>query len=247
MLTQIVSDELKILTFRRPSDGVSVRWKAYLAFGLGFTWLAGIGRYWDNPRANLLQQLGLGSIAYVFCLAALLWLLVLPLRPARWSYRSVLVFVSLCSPPALLYAIPVERFMPIDAAQTTNVWFLAIVAAWRVALLVTFLKRVARLDALAVVVATLLPIVLIVVGLSVFNLEHVVFNIMSGNDPAQRTANDAAYGVVFIITIYSVLASPFILLTYFGLVYRAYRNTRLDPITPLPFPPPTHPRPDSRS
>src|SRR3712207_7552248 len=45
-----------------------------LAFGLACTWLVGVGRYWDNPRASLLQHLGVGSVVYVFALALLLWL-----------------------------------------------------------------------------------------------------------------------------------------------------------------------------
>lgn len=89
----LIDDTLRILTFRKPSPAIARSWKTYLAFGLAFTWLAGIGRYWDNPRAELFQSLGLGSIAYVFVLAAILWLLLAPLRPRHWSYGSVLVFV----------------------------------------------------------------------------------------------------------------------------------------------------------
>ncbi|MFL6259215.1 MAG: hypothetical protein ACJ76Y_05835, partial [Thermoanaerobaculia bacterium] len=111
MLNKIVADELRLLTFRAPSQAVATNWKAYLAFGLFFTWLAGVGRYWDNPRAELWQLAGLGSIAYVFVLAVILWLLLAPLRPKNWSYRNVLTFVTLTAPPAVLYAIPVERFM----------------------------------------------------------------------------------------------------------------------------------------
>lgn len=48
-------------------------WKAFLAYGFIFTWLAGVGRYWDNPRAELWQIMGLGSIAYVFVLALIIW------------------------------------------------------------------------------------------------------------------------------------------------------------------------------
>jgi hypothetical protein len=223
-LRTIVADELRLLSFRRPSAAIADHWRAYLAFGLFFTWLAGIGRYWDNPRAFLWQYLGLGSVAYVFCLALVIWLLILPLKPRHWTYWNVLVFITLTAPPALLYAIPVEQFMSLPAAQSTNVWFLAIVAAWRVALFFVFLRRVAGLTGVAIVVATLLPLVLIVVALTALNLEHVVFAIMSGTRPEDRSANDASYFVVVAIAFFSMFAAPFLLIAYAWLAYLARRR-----------------------
>lgn len=221
LIAQIARDALRVLTFRQPSPEIAVSWKAYLAFGILFTWLAGVGRYWDSPRADLWQHLGLGSVAYVFALALIVWLLLIPLRPARWSYRSVLIFITLTSPPAVLYAIPVERFMPLDQAQSANAWFLAVVATWRVALLAWFLRRIARLSAAAIVVATLLPITLIVVALTILNLEHVVFNLMAGIKPEDRSPNDAAYMVVMVMAYFSIMAVPFLLAAYGWLAYRA--------------------------
>ena len=222
----VVADAVRVLTFRRPSVAIGQQWQAFLAFGLAFTWLAGVGRYWDNPRAALWQHLGLGSLTYVFCLALVLWVLLLPLRPKSWSYKNVLVFVALTSPPAVLYAIPVERFMSLDAAQSANAWFLAVVATWRVALLVWFLRRLGGLSGLTIVVATLLPLTLIVVVLSSLNLEHVVFDLMAGIRPEQRSANDVSYGIVTVLAIFSVFAAPFLLLAYGWLVYRAQRDVR---------------------
>jgi hypothetical protein len=219
----IIVDALGVLMFRRPSAAISEHWPSYLAFGLFFTGLAGIGRYWDNPRAEWWQQLGLGSIAYVFVLALLLWFVVAPLRPKRWSYQSVLVFLTLTAPPAVLYAIPVERFLPLSDAQAANAWFLFVVAAWRVALLVWFLRSAAGLSGGAVGVATLLPLTLIIVALGVLNLEHVVFEIMSGNRGA-ASGNDMAYGVVFLLTSLSLIAAPFLFIAYVVLVFRAYRR-----------------------
>jgi hypothetical protein len=184
------------------------------------TWLAGIGRYWDNPRAELWQIAGLGSLAYVFSLALVLWLLILPLRARRWSYRNVLLFVCLTSPPALLYAIPVERFMSGEAALAANAWFLGIVASWRVALLLVFLKRDAGLRAWEAIVACLLPLALIVVSLALLNLEHVVFNLMSGIRAEDRSVNDAAYLVVLTLSYFSFLASPLLAIAYLWLVFR---------------------------
>ena len=215
-----VMDALGILVFRRPSAALARHWPLYLLVGLMATWLAGIGRYWDSPRADLWQHLGLGSLAYVFVLAFILWLVVLPLKPQRWSYRNVLIFVSLTAPPALLYAIPVERFMPLPMAQSVNAWFLAVVASWRVALLIWFLRRIAMLQWLAVLLATLLPLTLIVVSLALFNLEHVVFDIMAGNTPEQSSGNDLAYQVVILLALLSTALAPVVIVAYGWLVYR---------------------------
>ncbi len=224
MLPTIVADELRLLTFRAPSRAVVTNWKAYLALGLFFTWLAGIGRYWDNPRAEVWQKAGLGSIVYVFVLAAVLWLLLWPLRPQNWSYRSVLTFVTLTAPPAVLYAIPVERFLsPAQAAQA-NAGFLAIVAAWRVGLLGVFLRRVARLPWLQLIVATLLPLALIVVSLALLNLEHVLFDLMAGIRDANRSSNDTAYTVVFALAYVSFVSWPILAIAYAFSVFRAWRG-----------------------
>jgi hypothetical protein len=219
MWGELVRDVGRLLSFRRMGPGVRNHADAYLAFGLMMTWLAGIGRYWDNPRAELWQLAGLGSLAYVYSLALLLWLLILPLRARHWTYRNVLLFVCLTSPPALLYAIPVERFMSGEAALATNAWFLALVASWRVALLLVFLKRDAGLRVWEAVVACLLPLALIIVSLALLNLEHVVFNLMSGIRAEDQSANDAAYGVVVLLSLFSFMASPLLLIAYLCLVF----------------------------
>jgi hypothetical protein len=226
MLKQILADELRLLTFRAPSHAVATDWKAYLAFGLFFTWLAGVGRYWDNPRAELWQLAGLGSIAYVFVLAAILWLLLAPLRPKNWSYRNVLTFVTLTAPPAVLYAIPVERFMSSAHAAQANAWFLAIVATWRVGLLGVFLRRVARLPWFQLIIATLLPLAIIVVSLAILNLEHVLFDLMAGIRDENKTANDMAYSIVFGLGYLSFISAPILGIAYVVCVLRAWKSAQ---------------------
>ena len=226
VLRAILADQFRLLAFRRPSPLIRERWQGYLAFGLAVTWLAGIGRYWDNPKAHLWQYLGLGSIVYVFTLALVLWLLLMPLRPRNWSYRNILLFLTFTSLPALLYAIPVEKFMTLERAQSANAWFLAIVASWRVALLVVFLRRAAGLTGLAIVVATLLPLTIIVIALTALNLEHVIFNIMAGIREEHRSGNDAAYRVVFTLATFSFIASPLLFLAYVWLALVAQERNR---------------------
>jgi hypothetical protein len=157
-----------------------------------------------RPGSDLLQHLGVGSVVYVFVLAGVLWLVVRPFSPDIWTYAHVLTFVALTSPPAILYAIPVERFTELSTAREINVWFLATVATWRVALLFFYLRRAARLSVLAVVVATLLPIMAIIATLTVLNLERAVFNIMGGLRET-GTANDSAYAILAGLTFLSVL------------------------------------------
>lgn len=222
MIRQLLADEWRFLTFRRMSAGVRERPWAYIAFGLAFTWLAGIGRYWDNPRADWWQYAGLGSVAYVLLLSTLLWLLIAPLRPRHGSLRNVLMFVVLTAPPAVLYAIPVERFLSVDAAVAANQWFLAIVATWRVALYLHFLLRTAALPIATAIVATLLPLIVIVITLAVLNLEHVVFDIMAGIRDEDRGPNDGAYLIVFTLTMMSGLAAPFVLIGYLLAVWHAW-------------------------
>jgi hypothetical protein len=165
-------------------------------------------------------------VVYVFVLAVILWLLALPLRPKHWSYRTVLTFVTLTSPPAILYAIPVERFLSLEAAQTANALFLGIVATWRVALLIVFLRRVGGLSRIAIVVAGFLPLTLIVVALTLLNLEHVMFNLMAGIAPENASPNDVAYYVVLYLAIGSVYALPVLLLAYIVLAILAFRRSR---------------------
>lgn len=224
-IREVLVTEGRFLAFRPVKPDFARLGTHYLVLGLLSAWIAGIGRYWDNPRAELWQTLGLGSVAYVFVMALILWLLLLPLRPENWKYKSVLTFVGMTSPPAILYAIPVERFVTLDTAQTINVWFLAIVAAWRVVLLFLYLSRSAKLSGGTVLIATLLPLVLIVSALAMLNLEHVVFRIMAGLAEEERSANDAAYGILVLITYFSFFASPVLLIAYVLAIYRRVRPT----------------------
>ena len=200
--------------------------KSHFAAALILTWLAGIGRYWDNPRVSTLQHLGLGSVAYVFVLSAFLWLLIWPLRPTRWKYFHVLTFVAAVAPPAFLYAIPVERFMTLDGARTARLWFLAVVATWRVILYFIFLVRYAELRQLRLFVAGIFPLTIIVFSLTVLNLERAVFDIMSGVDPSRGTSSDKAYAFLFTLSYYTLLVTPILALLYLFAIMVAYDERR---------------------
>ncbi|MFW6012457.1 MAG: hypothetical protein ACOC92_01970 [bacterium] len=213
---------LRILTFRADHEDFLSLDGRHLGVGLFVTWLVGIGRYWDNPRVELLQKAGVGSVVYVFLLAVLLWLLGLGLKPRRWSYVNLLTFITLTAPPGLLYAIPVERFLSSDGARTANLAFLAVVAAWRVALYGLYLRRYAALSAAPLVVQLLLPLTLIVSGLAVLNLERAVFDVMGGVE--ETTSADTAYAVLVLLTLLSLYLSPVLVGAYVVIAALRWRS-----------------------
>jgi hypothetical protein len=212
----VVRDAGRLLSFHSTRDEMERFGGAHLALGLGFTWLVGMGRWWDDPTASALQKSGVGSLAYVFALSLVLFVIALPLGPRAWSYRHVLTFVSLTSPPAALYAIPVEQWVSLEAATTLNLIFLLIVATWRIGLLVFYFLRYAALAWWKVIATTLLPLSGIVVGLTVLNLERGIIQIMGGlRDP---TAEDDAAGVVAFLAFAGFFASvPLVLLYLAGI------------------------------
>lgn len=201
--TTVSSTTIRLLTFRASREELIALGYKHLAFGLVCTWLVGMGRYWDNPRVGLLQHLGVGSVVYVFVLALLLWLIIWPLLPQHWSYLRIAAFVSLVSPPAILYALPVEKFYSIETANEINLLFLTVVATWRVALLIFFVRRLGQLGWFSLTIGTLLPLTLIVVTLTMLNLEKAVFDFMGG--VREGTAGDESYAFLALLSFFSVI------------------------------------------
>ncbi|WP_346237137.1 hypothetical protein ABDK00_012110 [Niabella insulamsoli] len=201
---------IRLLTFRLTREEMLSFEHKHLITGIIGTWLVGMGRYWDDPKASLLQHLGMGSVIYIFALAAFIWLIILPFKVEKWSYKNVLTFIALTSFPAIFYAIPVERFFSISTANKINVWFLAIVALWRLGLLCFFMDRFTRLSTGTLVTVTFMPICLIISALTLLNLHHVVFEVMGGiRNP---TAHDSSYSVLVVLTLISmILAIPLVI------------------------------------
>ena len=180
------------------------------------TWLVGIGRYWDHPNAELFQYLGMGSVVYVFILSAVFWLTLKGLRVSECRYIQLLTLISLTSFPAALYAIPVERFMKMQTAIDVNVWFLMIVAVWRVALFYLYLSRTYTLNKYFTLLVMLLPLMAIVFVLFILNLDNAVFEIMAGlhGQKSDPTPNDGAYAFIFLLTTLSSVGFIPVLLIY---------------------------------
>lgn len=193
----------RVLTFRFIRADVLAFGRPHLLLGLAGTWMVGMGRYWDDPAASTLQHLGLGSVIYIFALAVFIFGLIHPLRVPGWTYFRVLTFIALTSFPAVFYAIPVERFVDINTANTINVWFLLLVALWRLSLLFAFFRRFTDLRIGQIITVVLLPMCVIISALFALNLHRVVFNIMGGvRNPGPH---DAAYGVLMVLTLLSVV------------------------------------------
>jgi hypothetical protein len=221
---ELLNTLIRLLTFKLAREEMLQFTKKHFYLGLIGTWIVGMGRYWDDPGASLLQHLGLGSVIYIFLLALFIWLILLPFKIEKWSYFIVLTFIALTSFPAIFYAIPVEQFMSLATANTINVWFLAVVAAWRLALLYFFLKRFTKLGIGSIITVTLMPICLIISVLTMLNLHRVVFNIMGG--VRNPTPHDASYLVLMILTVVSLALSIPLLIAYCAIIYNRRKGLK---------------------
>lgn len=220
---QALKDLARLLTFRLGADDFARFGWRHLAIGLLFTWLVGMGRWWDDPGASALQHLGIGSLVYIFVLSLILWFEGFLLRDRDWSYSNVLTFVSMTSPPALLYSLPVEMFLSLAASQFANFVFLFIVSVWRVAMLAYYFRVQAKLGGFAVAVSTLLPLTAIVTTLTILNLERAAFTTMGGFR-GEPTPHDTAYGFINMLTAFAVLLFIPLLISYIVLVAIARRR-----------------------
>jgi hypothetical protein len=181
---------MKVLTFRLSAEDFERLRVRDLMLGLACTWIVGMGRYWDDPTAVLAQKLGLGSLVYVLFLAAGLWILIAPLKPKNWTYRRVLTFVTLTSPPAILYALPVERWWGNEVAFQLNVTFLGVVALWRITMTLFMLPRCANVSWWGTTSATLWPISLAAYIFAANQLIISMVGIMGGlRDDTVRLSN----------------------------------------------------------
>jgi hypothetical protein len=211
----------RLLSFRISREEILQFDNWHLMVGIIATWLVGIGRWWDDPKASLLQHLGLGSVIYIFLLSLFIYLIVLPFRPPDWNYKTLLTFISLTSFPAALYAIPVERFMSMSNAASLNAKFLMVVALYRMALLIFFLSRFTRLNGFYIFTLVLLPVCLIIVVLTALNLERAVFDLMGGI--RDETPHDRAYAILNGLTFFSVILSPLLIIFYAAGIVQSYQ------------------------
>lgn len=119
-----------------------------LWLGLALVLTTGFAREYDGEDLlhepwHLLIPLG-ASLVTASLLFGLLWIMIrgwghLPLAA---TYRMFLTLYWLTAPLAWLYAIPVERFLSPGDSTRANLWLLAIVATWRVVLMIRIVSVV---------------------------------------------------------------------------------------------------------
>ena len=183
---------LRFLTFRmKPEEYDELRLPHFLV-GLGFTWAVGIARNWDFPEAPWYATLGLPSVAYIFCMAAMMWLCLYLPSNQKQNYFTFLTVVSLTAAPGLVYGIPVERFLSPSGAQTANLAFLTLVAVWRVALFGHFAVRGCRMHVGLAALGMLTPISAIIILLVMTGRAEFVIELMGGIQPERRDSADFA-------------------------------------------------------
>jgi hypothetical protein len=165
--------------------------------GLIFVLSAGFAREYDGE--DLLHEpwyLAIPLLASFVSSIALFGVLYVPGRlaganvpPFGGAYRAFLSLFWMTAPLAWLYAVPYERLLDPVSAVYANVWTLALVSIWRVALMVrvgvvlfglspwaALFRVVAYADSVALVALTFLPfpIIEIMGGVRVSEAENAV-------------------------------------------------------------------------
>jgi xanthine/uracil permease len=108
--------------------------------------------------------------------------------------------------------------MTLVEANSANLWFLALVALWRLALWVWYLARHCQLSGWRIFVATTMPVTVIFLALVALNLHHVVFNIMGGIREADKSSQDAAYAMLNLLLFLSVPVCAVACCAWLGIV-----------------------------
>lgn len=215
MLGTILTDFGRFALFKPLKGDVRKHWLTYILVGLAITWIVGFGRTWDDPYAPLWLRSGVPSVGYATMLAAFIWTVVAALRPGHWTYRNVLLMVTMTAAPGIIYAIPVERFLDPGAARGANFIFLAIVAVWRMALYFSFLRGTARLPPIAATVAALLPPTLILAVVSAYGALEIVAGNMGGTE--LPPGESIAASVLFFIAALCWIALPVLVVAWLAL------------------------------
>jgi hypothetical protein len=179
--------------------------------GLAFTILAAVARDYDGVYLigqpyHLLVPLA-ASVSMATVLYGFLWFSSWPSR-FRISYKLFLTYFWLMAPMAWIYAIPVERMMSAVDAARANLWFLAIVALWRV-LLITRVVAVRQHISFIKTLIKVLFVATTIVIVAIFAMPKPVFSIMGGvrlNEQDQLILNVSFATLFFGSILWIVLA-----------------------------------------
>lgn len=209
----------KALTFQLRWEDISrFNWRC-LVLGLALTWLAGMGRHWDDTSAlHIAHRMGAGSLVYAFFLSLFLWLIVLPLRRKELRFLHMFTLVTFTGPLAFVYAIPIEWWTQPDQAALFNAGALAFVATYRVAMLWFFLWRGTQLPAFIATVVVSLPLCIILTVLGVLTVLESIAISMGGIRAGAPTIQDQIDTVISNIAALSFIALPVLFIIYIVLV-----------------------------
>lgn len=187
---------VRFLTFRsREEDFFEARWSLLILAILG-TWIVGIGRWVTDRDALAIQRTGIGSIAYIVALSTALYVMLWFVSNRKTRYLDMLVVVGMTSPPALVYAIPVERWFTPEVSAGLHAAALAFVSIYRVSLLIFYLVRSRRYDISGAVFGFLLLLSCILLWLFLSGKTGITFTGMGGIERADpEIAEDVANAI----------------------------------------------------
>lgn len=103
------------------------------------------------------------------------------------------------------------------AAQQLNLQFLALVALYRVALLIHFCVRSLRLNAIETITTTFLPISIAVFFVAMLNVTNIVIDFMGGvrGEPNRKLEMET---FVMFLSCLSWVVAPFLMLVYLSML-----------------------------
>jgi hypothetical protein len=181
--------------------------------GLLFVLSAGFAREYDGQDLlrepwHLLVPLGASLVASFWLFLAACGRLFLQRKgrpPFFTGYREFLTLFWMTAPLAWLYAVPYERFLAPGPATEANLWTLALVAAWRVALMVRVVAVITGRGVAAslfLVMAFADPAALTAVNL----MPQPVVSFMGG---VRLTESEAAIrGATLLVSFFGILSAP---------------------------------------
>jgi len=218
-----MSDWLGVLALKRAAIERALSTRGLLALGLVFVASAALAREYDAefiPHNPIVLAVPFAaSAAAAFLLFVVLWFAAVrkgwpaantPRAPFWPMFGRFLGVFWLTAPMAWLYGIPFERMLPELAAAEANLWMLAFVATWRMAVAVRMAQVMFGFSIWQALVLVLFFGDLAVLGV-VFFAPWPVMEIMGGvqGDVEQMMAN-----VRFLLGFFGTLAFLLLLIPF---------------------------------
>jgi hypothetical protein len=181
--------------------------------GLVFVLSAGFAREYDGQ--DLLREPWYLLIPIGASLAASLLLFLITCgqlffrrrgRPPFFQvYQSFLTLFWMTAPLAWLYAVPYERFLSPGGATKANLWTLALVAAWRVALMVRVVSVITGRNVLySICLVMLFADVAAITAVSM--IPQPVINVMGG--VRHNESEIAISNATFLVVVLGIISAP---------------------------------------